>query len=184
MKVKASHTLTMLLALALASVSVTPALAEPTEVMTKGDDVLVSQLLGHTQYEGAPEMELSDYQIGTVAGKSGEVISVRMPDGTVFDAKAPDFYPRIGYTGVDVLVVEEEGEYKVVDLAHPMWISKLNEDYGHVMAAETRGVPLGVRTASIWRDIEANQGRVATLGPLQSQPYTGMGGEAPVPAMW
>ncbi|MGK7876025.1 MAG: hypothetical protein AB4426_22815 [Xenococcaceae cyanobacterium] len=199
MLVKTSHTLaSMLLLLSLGAVSVAPAIAEPTNEQTQpqlseatvDEPILLSQLLGHEEFLGEPWMNLPrGYKLGTIVGKSGNVISVVLQDGTSFDQEVA-FYPSNGYHANDVVVLKEGGEYKVINTAHPMWITQLIQDYEFELSDNMRmndlrakyfGKPISFRTAAIWRELERNRGRVVTI---PRQPFTGVGGEIPVRGMW
>jgi hypothetical protein len=70
----------------------------------------------------------NSYQIGTVVGKTGDILSVKLEDGTRFSGTAPDSLKshRIGRTGINVLVDEQDGKYTIVDVAQPEWLGQLN----------------------------------------------------------
>ncbi|MCU0532374.1 MAG: hypothetical protein MUD14_00480 [Hydrococcus sp. Prado102] len=125
-----------LLSVSLFTVSAVPVLAQlksdrQQNVTTNGTNSLLSQLRGHDTYQGEPQLEFSDYQLGTVVGQFGNILSVKLEDGTIFNSRIPKpyFYRRTNNTGANVLVIEEDGNYKIVDFAHPRWIRKLEQDY-------------------------------------------------------
>ena len=96
--------------------------------------ILLSQLRGHDVYDKNPQMQWSDYKIGTVKGQAGNVISVLLDDGTKFTTRIPSFYSvgnsiKVVQPGDQVLVVEENGIYRVAGPVHPSWLLILEEKY-------------------------------------------------------
>lgn len=190
-----SHTLTgMLVVASLSAVSVTPAIALPTQeqVDTPTTETFISQLLGHEAYKEEEQMNLSENVIGKVRGKTGNFLSIElmdMSDGVQLKS-GDDRVTAVGSAnpGDDVRLVEEDGKYELVGSAHPYWITKLQKDYGWKMSAETKGTPLSERTASLWQSLAQNEGRAVTIAPLEPQPDTPVGGEypeaEPVRGMW
>lgn len=181
MLAKTSHTLIgTLVFFALAPIAANRVMAEPVSDSPANEPIHVSQLLGHDDYPGAPEKTLADYQVGTVVGKAGEITSVRLEDGTIFQSPMPSVMGN--QTGFDVLVVEEDGEYEIVGSAHPMWITELEQDYGYNVAVDTRLAPLSERTASLWQALAESEAMAVdtTTTTTVPQPQPAVGGEAPV----
>jgi hypothetical protein len=117
----------MLLFLSVSAVSVAPAIAETTSEANQ--TFTISQLEGHDTYNKEPQMDMSKYILGTVVGQAGDLVSVKLSDGKVF--QAPFYDPSNPYVvGSNVLVMEENGVYSVVGLAHPAWITPLVDNYG------------------------------------------------------
>lgn len=170
MLIKTSHILTgALLSLSLSAGLVAPAMAEPNN-----SELLISQLRGHETYRGGQQLNMSDFKLGTVAGKAGGIATVRLEDGTFFNgAIVDDLMVGSFYSGKDVLVIENNGRYAIVGMAHPMWITKLIKSYGLKMSAEQGS--LSSRTAAIWRELEESSSSQAAIQPLPER-------TAPAPA--
>lgn len=127
---------------------------------------LLSQLLGHDVYKGDPQIEWNGYMLGRVVAKVGNILFVKLPDGSHFQDTGS------ARPGNDVLVEEVDGKYYVVQTAHSAWISHLEADYGwrRITAVEN----LNERTAAIWSELEsASSAPVVTSPPTTSTPsYT------------
>jgi hypothetical protein len=127
----------------------------------------LSQLQGHDTYDGKPQIEWDGYMLGRVVGKAGNILFVKLSDGTYFNDVGE------GYPGNDVLVEEVDGRYHIVGKAHAPWISTLKSKYG--WRRVTVSTNLNERTAAIWEELEANSRRSSTvsLPPRTSTPsYT------------
>jgi hypothetical protein len=194
----------MLLLLSLSIVSASPAKAALTEEQlqhhqsdhpgnTEKDAHLLSQLPGHDLYDGGEQISPTEYKIGRVVGKTGNILFIVLQDGT------GTYFRTSGSAnpGADVLVGESDGVYYIVgtdtlpymnsvggmDTAHPMWISRL----------ELKEVPqsgsLSSRTAPLWQQLEASMSRTAVEmpppqpAPAYSAPASTYEGE-PVRALW
>jgi hypothetical protein len=189
-----NHALTGLLLLASLSVIATaPAIAAPAQeqVNNPESETLIAQLLGHNTYqEGGEQLNLSDYTLGHVRGRSGNYLSIELMDMSGTEIKEEGgrvIMAGSAQPGDDVLLIENDGEYEFVGTAEPTWITKLQKDYGWKMAAETKGVALSERTASLWQALAQNEGRTITIAPLGPDTNTGVGGEVPeepVRGMW
>lgn len=190
-----SHALTgMLVLVSLSAVSVTPAIAEPTqaELSSPSIEMQVAQLLGHETYKKEEQLKFSDYTLGRVRGRAGTLMSIELMDmsgGEIKEGDGTVVMSGGANPGDDVLLREEDGEYEYVGQAHPYWITKLQEDYKWKMAAETKGTALSERTASLWQTLAQNEGRSVTISPLEPAPATApVGGEypeaEPVRGMW
>ncbi len=123
------------------------------EYVGEPENYLLSQALGHDEYDGGPQMNWSNYQIGKINAYSGEIISVTgWKNPTSFNTEAP--FGAFASSGSYVLIVPMEGENVVVDLAHPYWIGTLIEDYGFRIENDRRSDPtLQERTAPLWRQL-------------------------------
>ncbi|WP_139253795.1 hypothetical protein [Hydrococcus rivularis] len=120
--------------LSLGAILSAPVLADPTTQQIPTFDRthhLLSQLRGHDTYKGESQLEFSDYLFGTVVGQTGDILSVKLEDGRLFSGTHPNryLYRRVNKVGADVLVEEEDGEYRIVDFAHPNWIGELEQNY-------------------------------------------------------
>jgi hypothetical protein len=171
---KNTRVLAALLTLGSLSVAV-PAIAEPTTEQFNNpfSGNLLSQLLGHETYEeGGEQLQLSDYTLGRVRGKAGNIMSVELMDmsGDQIQGGAGRVIMKgEANPGSDVLLTEEDGNYELVGAAHPAWITTLQEDYKWKMSAENKGTPLAERTAQYWQALEQNAGRSVTISPLEPQ---------------
>jgi hypothetical protein len=151
----------------------------------------LSQALGHKDYPGATEKQWSDFQVGTIVSIVGDIAFVSLEDGTQFRQMGFDSRGRVR-PGSQVLVEEKDGEYQVVDVAHPYWIGKLEAEQGYDISADSQQEPLQARTEAIRQSSKQTTTTeditVETQTPAAQTP-SGMGGEAPppvepVPAMW
>ena len=127
------------------------------------EEIIISQLRGHDNFEGNPQRQWRNYSLGRVVGKSGDIIFIRVEDGTTFRANG---YVR-PYTyinpGSDVLVSKDDnGKYYLVSASKSEWISRLEEDYG-LDRNEIAEVPINRRTAAIWSEIAASNQRDLTV---------------------
>jgi hypothetical protein len=181
-----SHALTGVLILAsLSAVAATPAIAEPTQerVNNQPSETLISQALGHDTYEeGGEQMSFSDYILGRVRGRTGNYLSVELMNMEGTEVKAGEgrvIMEGSANPGDNVLLTEEDGEYEFVGVAHPAWITELQEDYKWNMSAEMKGTPLKERTASLWQTLAQNEGRTATTAPVETEPQPETGEEYP-----
>lgn len=145
---------------------------------TEKDGLLLSQLAGHDVYDGEEQMSASEYKVGRVVGKSGNILFIVLDDGTYFRAVGS------ADPGDDVLVMESEGTYSVVEASHPDWISRLT-----IKEVAALG-PLSSRTASIWQELEASSSRSAMTvpprepAPTYTTPSTTYQEGPPVRALW
>ncbi len=121
----------------------------PSKFSAEQEHYLLSQALGHDEWDGRPQMSWDDYQIGTIKGRAGDIISVVAEDGTVLEGLTPSFFK-----GSNVLIGERDGKKVVLDFAHPPWIETLLEDYGFSIDNDYRSdPPLEVRTAPLWQQL-------------------------------
>lgn len=120
-----------------------------TQIDINSQDDLMSQLRGHDVYDAKPQIEWNGYMLGRVVGKAGKILFVKLPDGTYFNDVGE------GYPGVDVLVEQVNGRYKIAGIAHSGWISILESKYGWRKIADSSG-SLNERTAAIWRELDSN----------------------------
>jgi hypothetical protein len=176
-------------ALCFSGISINPASSsEVTE--NNHDEILISQLRGHDTYEGEAQLEWQGYSLGRVVGKSGNMMSIKAEDGTVFQARNyENYYTNYINPGSDVLIgKDEDGGYHIVKAAESEWISYLESDYSfkrNMVASKT----LNERTAAIWSEIEASSSTTVSQR-LDSQTRTEIVQErevqevAPVRGLW
>ena len=136
----------------------TEELPSPSEFSEEQENYLISQSLGHEEYDGGPQMSWNDYQTGTIVGKNGSHISVVGEDGTLIHHRN-ELPGRIGATlsgqvGDTVLIVEEDGKKVVLQEAHPFWVETLQQDYEFSFDNDSRlDPPLQARTTPLWRQL-------------------------------
>lgn len=173
-------------ALCFSAININPASSsEVTE--NDHDEILISQLRGHDIYEGGTQQQWQEYSLGRVVGKSGNMMSIKADDGTVFEARNyENYYTNYINPGSDVLISkDEDGKYYVVKAAEAEWISYLESDYGFkrdMVASKT----LNERTAAIWSEIEASSSSTVSQR-LDSQTRTEIVQQqevAPVRGLW
>lgn len=129
-------------------------------------EILISQDLGHDEYDGLPQMEWGNYLLGTVVGDVGDIKFVVLPDGTHFHGAGA------GYPGGNVLVEEIDGNYYIVEDSHSRWITILQSDYGWRNVRRIEPTLLE-RTAPIWAQLESSSSSSVTIPPRTSTPsYT------------
>jgi hypothetical protein len=132
--------------------------AYSSEITVEGndDDIVISQLRGHDTYDGGEQIQWDGHSLGRVISKSGNIMTIKAEDGTVFHANGSVS------TGSDVLVgVDENDNYYVVHAAHSEWISHLEADYGWKRTTMSNQA-LNERTAAIWAEIEAGSSQTVT----------------------
>jgi hypothetical protein len=130
------------------------------EQKSESSKILISQDLGHDEYDGLPQMEWGNYQLGRVVGIAGDIKFILLPDGNHFNAGG------VGYPGGNVLVEEIDDRYYIVDESHAAWITVLEADYGWRRVTRIQP-PLLERTASIWAQLEAS-GRTPVSPPPET----------------
>jgi GTPase SAR1 family protein len=118
------------------------------QINVDSSQILISQDLGHDEYDGSPQMEWNNYQLGKVVGIAGNIKFILLPDGTYFSAAGA------GYPGGNVLVEEIDEEYRIVDVSHAAWITHLEADYGWRRVTRIQP-PLLERTAPIWAQLDS-----------------------------
>lgn len=161
------------LALLPISVSLSPAQASLTQktvsensqqMNINSQEILISQARGHDIYNQQGQMAWDNYMVGRVIGKTGGILFVRLPDGTYFNDSAS--VPP----GCDVLVELVDGEYRIVGMTHPGWISRLESDYGWKKV--TTVTSLNERTASIWAELDSSTGTTVITPPARTSTPT------------
>lgn len=174
----------MLLLLSLSVVSASPAkaaLKEPQlqhhqpehQENTDKDSRLLSQ--------ATEQMNSSEYKVGRVVGKTGNILFIVLKDGTSFRIIG-DAQP-----GEELLLSESEGSYVIVE--------KVTRQASSTTSVTTSG-SLSSRTAGIWQEIESSSSRT-TITPPPPQPAPSYSApastysapaptyqEAPVRALW
>ncbi|BFM38816.1 hypothetical protein [Synechocystis sp. LKSZ1] len=116
--------------LTLSVVGMTALSAQANPLPTKGE-TLLSQLPGHDVYKKEDQMQFSDYGIGRVRGKVGNIVMVELLKYGAFPGYISlDNGQRI--THVDVEAAAEPGDDVLIDLktlsvmqAHPVWLTRL-----------------------------------------------------------
>lgn len=194
MLIKTPHALgSILLGLAISAVSAAPVFSEPTTGKIQhhpsevtGDQVIyLTQSLGHMNYPGATRKTWSSFKVGTIRAIVGDVTFVTLEDGTSFQQRAVFTSDGNVRPGSNVLVVQKDGKYRIVDVAHSPWVLKLTEDYGYKLAADKKLEPsYQARTAPIWRSFSTTSVTGQRTIRTQTPRYSGVGGDAPVPALW
>ena len=153
---------------------------------------LITQLFGHDLYDGEPKIEWNGYILGRVVGYVGHIVTVLLPDGTYFNAAAPEggvlqtSYDRVGHpNGYNVLVKEvDDGVYEIEMVAHPLWISTLESEYG--WRRVDRLPPLSERTAYIWAQLGGRRGSTTFPAPTRryTPSYTPAEESEPIRGLW
>ena len=146
------------LSISFAGLNVNSSIASET-VEKQNQDILISQLRGHDTYSGGSQINWQNYTLGRVIAKSGGWMSIKVEDGSVFQAEG---FVR---PGSNVLVSKNEaGEYYLVSASEAEWISILAEEYGWKRYSGEQA-SLNSRTAAIWQEIEASSQRTTTVIP-------------------
>ena len=143
----------LLLFLVLCSISTNAAKAntiENKELQSTSESIaepyLISQSLGHNEYDGRPQMSWDDYQRGTIVGVNGSVASIIADDGTLLHAGG------VGSIGDTVLIGQEDGKTVVLQASEPAWVGTLQQDYEFSIEKDRRSdPPLEARTAPLWQ---------------------------------
>jgi hypothetical protein len=127
----------MLLFVSLSAFSLAPVKANPLKEPVKAP-ILISQLCGHDVYNNQPQMQLRQYMIGKVVGRSGSISSIVLPDGTILNQLVPmESFAGLYTEGSNVRIMKDSnGNYTVVGLAHPYWITDLVEEKGLKLSAD------------------------------------------------
>lgn len=135
---------------------------------------LMSQMLGHDVYMGEEQMEWGILMLGHVAGKSGDIGSIVLPDGTSFSAYVgPCTFHELGGAcpGDDVLVgQDDDGNYYFVESAHSRWISILESEYGWRRIDMSAYRPLSERTAPLWAQLDSRPSSRTSIPPRRTTP--------------
>ncbi len=161
---KTSHLLTGILVFSSLTVAgVNSAMADTVDLNNpQSSDFTISQLRGHKTFMGQPQLKMSDYIIGRVVGQAGGIVTILLPDGTVFntamtDSLNPGVYNYYG--GMDVRVQEIDDSYVLVGLAHPTWITRI-EGYKEVEDSSSK-------TSSLLDEV--GQTPLVGLPPMQEE---------------
>lgn len=121
---------------------------------------LISQLRGHEVYNGASQMEWGDLLLGRVVGKSGNILFVKLSDGSHFNAVGE------GYPGGNVLVEKTDKGYHITGMAHSSWISILESKYGWKKITAISS--LNERTAALWQQLESSRTSSVVTSPVKT----------------
>ena len=147
--------------------------------ITNDEPLLLSQLRGHEVYTGYDQMDWDGVMLGHVRGITGTIGHIVLPDGTSFNANTD------ACDGDDVLVGEDDnGNYYLIGVAHPRWISILEADYGWRRLDYASYRPLTERTADLWAQLESSPTTRTPIPPRRtapSRPYTPPPQTAPEP---
>lgn len=148
--------------------------------ITNDEPLLLSQLRGHEVYMGYEQMEWDNKMLGHVRGKTGTIAHIVLPDGSSLRATTD------ACDGDDVLIGEDDdGNYYFIGVAHPRWISILEEDYGWKRLDYASYRPLTERTADLWAQLESSPTTRTAIPPRRtvapSRPYTPPPQPAPAP---
>lgn len=169
----------------------TTAIAKPASA--ESPEMLISQLRGHETYKKEEQMNLSEYTLGKVRGRAGNLLSVELMDMSSTEIKDGDgriIMEGSANPGDDVLLKEEDGDYELVGPAHPAWITKLQKDYKWKMSGETGSATS--RTTSVDREREMEPTDTVTPSPApvpepqqtEPAPAPQTKPEEPVRGMW
>lgn len=144
------------------------------------EPLLLSQLRGHEVYMGYDQMDWDNKMLGRIRGKSGTIAHIILPDGNHFHANTT------ACPGDDVLIGEDDdGNYYFIGVAHPRWISVLEEDYGWKRLDYDSYRPLTDRTADLWAQLESSPTTRTPVPPrravVPARPYTPPPQPAPTP---
>lgn len=197
MFIKHSHTLAGL-ALGLSLFTISPAQAEPAQ-----DEVLVSQLRGHTIQDPIEiyradwlEFKFEDYAIGRIRGVTGDVAQIQIispshitmtydvgfttgeRDVYKVTTQLPHQWPTL-VAGADVIMKEVDGEWVVI--SDKVDDFKVYQDYAMpqwVSRLDLREVALVERTAIDWDRPDVS------LPPLQPSTAEIEPAPEPIPGMW
>lgn len=142
--------------------------AKSTYEMKLVHPLMISQVRGHDLYSGGEQMPC-DGIIGHMYCRSGTIGFIRSADGAHIHASTG------AWNGEDVLLgKDDDGNYFIIGMAHPRWITKLVADYGFTYPENCDYVPLTERTADLWARL--GQQRPATQIPSRptppARPYT------------
>ncbi len=158
--------------------------AETTDLSNSNasQPLMISQAEGHDLYMGAEQIGCGA-TIGHVVARSGTIGFIVFPDGGHLHTDIG------GVSGDDVLVeMDDNGNYYVTDMAHPVWISHLESEYGwrRIDYYCSSYVPLTERTSSLWAELDSRPAtRTSIPARPQTRPYTPPPAQpAPVRGLW
>lgn len=147
----------------------TIATAKSTYDMKLVHPLMISQVRGHDLHSGGEQMPC-DGIIGHMVCRSGTIGFIRTADGGHLHANTQ------AWNGEDVLLGrDEDGNYFIIGMAHPRWITKLVADYGFTYPENCDYVPLVERTSSLWAQLGQQRPATTQIPPRPTppaRPYT------------
>lgn len=184
-----------LLAAAALGVSILPAQAKPVAAQS---EILLSQLGGHQTYKKQNQLVLSNYAIGRVRGKVGNILSVQFlpyasfPGFVRMDANGDRKMTSINIEGAaepgdDVIMrpsfdsdgafdgwelIEKDYIPAIISTAFPRWITRIN--YKEVAAVETSAIDFEPSAPVGLPPVERSAPAPVAPAPAPSGPVRGL----------